>query len=155
MRDRFRVRPATLRDLEVLVRQRHMMFEDIRHRRAKEHKESDDSYRKWAASTMKRRCLRCYLAISDDGKVAAAGCVWLRPRQPSPGRTAGTEPYLMSMYTEPGFRRKGLASLIVKEAVKWARSRGYDRMTLHASRMGRGVYAKLGWKRAWEMQVDL
>jgi GNAT superfamily N-acetyltransferase len=61
----------------------------------------------------------------------------------------------MSMYTEPEFRRKGFATLIVKEAMSWARRNGYARMSLHASKAGRSVYDKLGWERSWEMRVDL
>jgi GNAT superfamily N-acetyltransferase len=72
-----------------------------------------------------------------------------------PGHDADAEPYLLSMYTEPSYRGKGLASMIVKESKKWARKRGYTWMTLHASKAGRKVYTKLGWKRTWEMEVDL
>jgi GNAT superfamily N-acetyltransferase len=152
---RFRLRKATVRDLEVLVHQRHVMFEEIRPRTAREHKIGDARYRRWAASMLKLGQLRCYLVISEDGTVAAGGCVWLKPIQPAPGRTVGTEPYLLSMYTEPEFRRNGLASKIVREAKKWARSKGYRRMRLHASPDGRKLYSELGWRRTWEMETDL
>jgi GNAT superfamily N-acetyltransferase len=151
---KFRVRRATTRDLDVLVHQRHVMFEEMRPRTAREHRIGDASYRSWAASNMKKGKLRCFLALSEDGRPAAGGCVWLRPRQPAPGRKADFEPYLLSMYTEPEFRRLGLASMIVGEAEKWVKGKGYRRMSLHASPDGRKVYPKLGWKRTWEMAAE-
>jgi GNAT superfamily N-acetyltransferase len=104
---------------------------------------------------MREGLLRCYVVTDGEGAVAAGGAVWLREQQPGPGHGARLVPYLMSMYTEPKYRRLGLASVIVKEAVEWARKRGYRRFTLHASKQGRKVYRKLGWTRGWEMYVDL
>jgi GNAT superfamily N-acetyltransferase len=152
---RFKVRLATAKDIEVLVRQRHMMFEDMRHLTSEEHKIGDDSYRTWARAMMKRKLLRCYLVVDEEGEIGASGCVWLRDIQPGPGHGPQRIPYLMSMYTDRKFRRKGLASMIVKEAMNWAERRGYPEMTLHASKMGRRVYTKLGWARTWEMEVEL
>lgn len=151
----FKVRPATIADLDVLVHQRHMMFEDMRHPSPEEHRTADDSFRKWAPEMIKRKQLRCCLVVSEKGEIAGGGCLWLRDVQPGPGRKAGKVPYLMSMYTEPEFRRKGVATMIVKEQMHWARRHGYSEMTLHASKAGRKVYAKLGWERTWEMEVDL
>ena len=48
---------------------------------------------------------------------------------------------------EPKFRRKRVATLVVKEAERWAWASGYHSMTLHASKEGRKVYKRLGWER--------
>ena len=151
----FRVAEAAAKDIEVLVRQRHMMFEEMRHPSEAQHRAADSTYRRWARSRLRSGKLRGVLVIAPGGKVAAGGCVWLREVQPAPGRAARVMPYLMSMYTEPEFRRRGLASLIVKDSMNWARKNGYARMTLHASEAGRRVYSRLGWDRSWEMRADL
>src|SRR5437879_5278487 len=65
--------------------------------------------------------------------VAGGGCVWLQPVQPRPHRASMVQPYLLSMYTEPGFRRRGVASMVVKEAMGWCRKNKYERLMLHAS----------------------
>jgi GNAT superfamily N-acetyltransferase len=153
--EKFKLRLATLADLEALVHQRHMMFEDMRHRSVKEHRVGDDSYRRWAPLMMKRRLLRCYVVINSRSEIVAGGCLWLRDVQPGPGHAADKVPYLLSMYTEPAFRRKGLATMIVKECMEWARAKGYRGLTLHASKKGRKVYSELGWERTWEMRYDL
>ena len=151
----YRVRGATAKDLETLVRQRHKMFEEMRQPSEKEHRVADKAYRTWAREKMKSGLLRCLLVTDSSGKVVSGGCAWLREVQPAPGRPLSTMPYLMSMYTEPAFRRRGLAGLIVRGLMEWARDRGYARMTMHASEAGRGLYSELGWERSWEMRVDL
>jgi hypothetical protein len=45
--------------------------------------------------------------------------------------------------------------MIVGEAIGWCRMRGYTRVRLHASEMGRPVYRKFGFRRGWEMRLDL
>ncbi len=101
---------------------------------------------------MKRRLLHGYVVTTSGGRPAASGCVWLREMQPSPGHPHGMVPYVLSVYTRPEFRRKGLASMIVEEAMEWARKHGYYKVVLHASKTGRKVYSQLGWKRTWEME---
>jgi GNAT superfamily N-acetyltransferase len=104
---------------------------------------------------MREETFSCYLVLDARGKAVAGGCVWLREEQPGPGFAGGMVPYVMSMYTEERFRRRGLASLVLDRAAVDARKNGHKWMTLHASKAGRKVYPKLGWKRGWEMYLDL
>jgi GNAT superfamily N-acetyltransferase len=149
----FELRRATAEDLGLLVQHRHMMLEEMMKRPTKEElRVHDESYRLWAKEMMKRRLLHGYVVTTVRGKPAASGCVWLREVQPSPGHPHGMVPYVLSMYTQPEFRRKGLASMIIEEAMKWGRKHGHYKIILHASLTGRKVYSKLGWKRTWEME---
>ncbi len=152
---RFVIRKATLDDLDILVRQRHMMFEDIRPRTNEEHAIGDRTYRRWVKKMMKERRLVFFLAEDRKERIVAGGGIWLHERQPRLGDKGGLSPYLLSMYTEPAFRGSGLGTSIVKSAEDWSRENGYEMMTLHASRMGRRLYAEMGWKRGWEMYKEL
>ena len=151
----FKIRKATSKDMDVLVEHRQKMFDEVSTKKPDPGDVSTDPYRAWASKMMKKRLYHGYIVSTEDGKVAASGCMWLRQVQPSRGRPASLVPYLISMYTAPKFRRKGLASMIVKQAMAWAKKNGYDAITLHASSAGRKVYSQLGWKRTWEMEVDL
>ncbi len=151
----FRVRKATIKDIPVLVEHRNAMFEEYHPMTLEERAVAEEAYPVWARKKMGLKLFHGYIVETAKGRVAASGCVWLREVQPSQGRSASLVPYLMSIYTGPRFRRKGLASVIVKETMAWARKHGYSRMTLHASPMGRKVYSRLGWKRTWEMEVRL
>jgi GNAT superfamily N-acetyltransferase len=151
----FRIRRASVADLPLLAQHRSAMFEEYGPMTPEEREVASEAYPGWARRMIKKGLFHGYIVHDGGGNVAASGCVWLRETQPSRGVGASLIPYLMSVYTVPAFRRNGLASLVVTEAMEWAKSRGYPRMTLHASPIGRRVYARLGWKRTWEMEVDL
>jgi len=151
----FKICKATPKDMDVLAEHRQKMFDEMSTEKPGQGDVRTDPYRAWAREMMRKRLYQGYIVSTDDGEAAASGCVWLRQVQPSRGHPASLVPYLISMYTAPGFRRKGLATMIVREAMAWAKKKGYSAMTLHASPAGRKVYTKLGWKRTWEMEVDL
>jgi GNAT superfamily N-acetyltransferase len=155
LQQRFLVRKAVSRDLELLVRHRRGMWIDLGFREKGTLHEADRVYRKWAKSGFKNISLLGWVAETRDGAEIASGCIWLRAAQPRPNLKKQVQPYLLSLYTEPPFRRKGVAFLVVKEAIKWCKRNGYSRLALHASRKGRGLYRKLGFSRTWEMRLNL
>ncbi len=150
------LRRATIADLPVLVRHRRGMWEEIGGRTARDLDRADGVYRRWARREMAGGKFLGLLAVDPIGRAAASGVLWIAPAHPRPGRFARlTTPTIMSMYTDPAFRRLGLASRIVTWMVAWARARGYARIYLNASTMGRPVYAKLGFVSGNEMRLDL
>jgi GNAT superfamily N-acetyltransferase len=89
------------------------------------------------------------------GAIVASGGVWFRSEQPRPENSRQTVPYILSMYTEPEYRGRGLAGRIVREAVRICRARGFARVALHAARRARPMYRRLGFERTWEMRREL
>ena len=116
----------------------------------------DRTYRKWALGEMRARRLIGLIVETTEGRAVGSGVVWLQPSQPRPGKLSRlTMPYVMSMFTEPECRGRGVATRLVDEMVQWATSRGYRRTFLHASTMGRPVYAGRGFENGNEMRLDL
>lgn len=151
---RYVLRRATLDDLLTLVAHRRAMFEAMGPRAEADLRTHDRAFRAWARSRLRSGELVAWI-VEAAGAPVASGCAWRRPTQPRPGWTRDDQPYLMGMFTAPAHRGRGLARRIVLAATKWARAEGYPRFTLHASEMGRGLYAALGWERSWEMKLDL
>jgi GNAT superfamily N-acetyltransferase len=149
------VRRATLRDLDTLVQQRRAMWIDLGVKDPVRHYTADKTYRRWAQTRMRNHQLMGWVVENGRGTIAGGGCLWLQPIQPNPKRTKTLQPYLLSMYTDPDFRRQGVASMVVGKAIEWSRHHGYGRLMLHASEMGRTVYRKSGFYRTWEMRLDL
>ena len=154
-RGRVKLRRASLHELDVLVRQRRSMWEDIGERNKAKLAEESRVYRRWVRSKLKTGRVVGWVAETNRGDIVAGGIVWLRPTVPRPGAKHSVEPNLLSMYTEPNWRGRGLASKIVHEAVKWAKRSGYTEIRLHASTMGRAIYTRRGFTRAWEMKLKL
>ncbi len=151
-----RLRPATERDLPTLVRHRRAMFLEIRRRSKREMDRHDRVYRRWARRGLRAGEFFAFVVEAPDGQLAGSGAIWLQPQQPRPGRwMAERLPYILSMYTEPAARGRGIASRLVRRMVRWASERGYPRIFLHASSMGRPVYQRLGFESGNEMRREL
>lgn len=130
------------------------MWKAIRTRSKRLLDEADRVYARWTRSRMRNRTLMGWLA-EDRGKIVGSGCVWLQPVQPMPGYNRMLQPYVLSMYTDPSFRGRGVASAIIDEASAWAQKNKFPTVRLHAAEMGRGVYEKRGFERTWEMRLRL
>jgi GNAT superfamily N-acetyltransferase len=152
---KFKVRTGTSRDIKELTRQRHGMFEDMHTQTKKDLKIHDGAFPRWVKRQMKAKRFVAFLVETNDGRVVGGGSLWMRDVQPYPGFAGGRVPYLMSMYTDPSFRGKGIGSMVVRHAIAWCRHHGYQSISLHASKMGRPLYEGMGWKRSNEMELDL
>lgn len=113
--------------------------------------------------TMRRNCepwLRQMMAngkylgwITLDGEhpVASAGLLLL-DWPPHPLDPAGAiRGYLLNVFVEPDYRRRGLANQLVERCMREARERNIRVVTLHASDAGRAVYQQLGFRPTNEM----
>lgn len=152
-KSKFKIRRATRKDIDTLVSHRRRMWQDILRQEREKSGTKDRVYRKWLSDVMSRGKFVGFLAVADGGRIVGSGVIWLRETSPKPWSSRLEEPYLLSMYTEPELRGKGVATKIVKEAMKWSKKKGYKQFRLNASKMGRRVYADLGWERTWEMRV--
>jgi len=150
-----KISDAAIQDLDLLVAYRLEMWREIHPKLEAEVQESAETTREWIKSRLSEGRLVGFIVRDEHGKVAGSGCVWIRDEQPRLTNPRQQNPYLMSMYTEREFRRKGVAKIIVKEAIDWCRERGYERIVLHASNEGRPLYASFGFEPANELRLRL
>ena len=64
----------------------------------------------------------------------------------------GRQGTIVNVFTEPEWRRRGIAGLLMKEIVAWSKTEKIDRLILHASDDGRSVYERLGFVDSNEMR---
>jgi GNAT superfamily N-acetyltransferase len=146
---------AGLEDVELLAAQRLNLLREVHPELGTKIEESEVRTREWIRKRLADGRLTGFVVRTQDGKVAGSGCIWLRDEQPRPTNLSMVAPYLMSMYTAPEFRRKGVARLIVQSALKWCREHGYERVNLHASEAGKPLYESLGFLPTTEMRAKL
>ena len=128
------------------------MWRDIGKMTEAELDAGDPVYRRWIRSRLKSGKAAGFI-IDRKGAAVASGVLWIQEAQPRPGLREIRQGYLLSMYTEPAYRRKGLAAAIVRAAVTWAREQGMERVALHAAPLGRRVYERAGFARTYEMRL--
>ncbi len=147
-----RLRKARPTDLRVLVEHRHRMWSDVGGRSEKEIATHYRAYRRWLASRLGSGELFGFVAETEGHRVIGSGCLWFHPDQPRPGLLKSSTPNILSMFTEPAYRGRGVGTRIVREAMRMARKRGFRRIVLHAAPLGRSLYRRLGFERTWEMR---
>ena len=95
-------------------------------------------------------------AGAPETPLAGAG-VQLRSLLPRPnargdGLLLGREALVLNVYTEPAWRRRGLARRLMAEIIRWAATAGVVRLVLHSSTEGRPLYESLGFAATNEMR---
>jgi len=151
---RGRVRQATLADLDLLVRHRRGMRNEIAKIPKADLDAADRIYRRWGKAQMKSNRFAGFI-VEVGREPVASGCVWLMHVQPRPNWKGTTAAYLLSMFTEPAHRGRGHGARIVREAIRFAEARGIPVMLLHASTFGEPIYTRLGFERTTEMRLFL
>ena len=102
-----------------------------------------------------------WVAELDDGSGEIVGGAGLQLREllPRPdaarGRLVrGPQGLVLNVYTEPAWRRRGVADALMRELLRWCRGNGIDSVVLHASAEGRPLYERLGFAPTNEMRYD-
>jgi ribosomal protein S18 acetylase RimI-like enzyme len=92
-----------------------------------------------------------WITTDGDRPVASAGLLILdwppHPFDPE-GELRG---YLLNVYVEPEFRKRGLAHELVERCMAGARRRGIRVVTLHSSQAARPIYERFGFHATNEM----
>ena len=83
--------------------------------------------------------------VFDGAKVVGAGGVSYFRVMPTYHNPSGNKAYVMNMYTNPAYRRQGIAYRTLHLLVEDAKSRGVRAISLEASDMGRPLYEKYGF----------
>jgi GNAT superfamily N-acetyltransferase len=158
MTENFRIRRATVQDAEIIAWHRARMFQDMGELSA----DGVEILRAKATARIREwleqgKYLGWLATAADKPETVIAGAgLQLQPILPRPLGPEkvgeGKQGTVVNVFTEPGWRRKGIASRLIKEIIDWCRGENLDRLLLHASLEGRAVYEKLGFVQSNEMR---
>ena len=155
----FTLRLATLEDIPTLVSQRRRMFEDMAALKGETHDRAgleamDAAYAVQLRYEIPAGSTRVWV-IEQAGQIAASGALKLTDWLPRPDGSRRGLVYVHSVYTEPAYRRLGLARRILSAMIDYCHDHGWPRLSLHASELGRGLYEELGFQQTNEMRLVL
>ena len=83
--------------------------------------------------------------VFDGESLAGAGAVSYFRVMPPCHNPSGKKAYIMNMYTEPDYRRRGVAFKTLELLVADAMEKGVSAISLEATEMGRPLYEKFGF----------
>ena len=85
-----------------------------------------------------------YLIFDEDTFVGAGGISYFQV-MPTYHNPTGKKAYIMNMYTNPDYRRQGIAYKTLELLVADAKERGIAAISLEATELGRPLYEKYGF----------
>ena len=86
--------------------------------------------------------------VFDGDKVIGTGGISYYSVMPTFYNVSGRKAYVMNMYTDPAYRRQGVAIKTLDLLVKDSLSRGVEQIGLEATDMGRPLYERYGFEGA-------
>jgi len=148
------IREASLADIPEILRQRCGMYEDM----GTKDRDALTAMAKLSADYLSKAMtdgsFRAWLACDGD-RVAAGGAVIITPWLAHPYDLECRRVTILNVYTNPEYRRRGVARKIMQTIIDWCEAEGFARVTLHASEDGRHLYESLGFEASNEMRLKL
>ena len=147
------IREASASAIPEILRQRRRMYEDIHHPDSAVLDAVVSLSSAYLKTAMADGSFRAWLAADDD-RVVAGGAVIISswPAHPYDLECRAT---ILNVYTDPEYRRRGIARQLMQTIIAWCQREGFARVTLHASDEGRHLYESLGFEPRNEMRLNL
>ena len=144
-------RRATIDDAELITRHRKAMFADADSAPSAVLEEMGRNFEPWVRRMLVDGKYVGWIIRDRDRAVASAGFLLLdwAPHYLDP--TGEQRGYVLNVFVEPEYRKRGLAQALMSECMDEARRRGVRVVALHASQKGQPVYEKLGFTTSNEM----
>jgi GNAT superfamily N-acetyltransferase len=148
-------RTATLDDVPVILHHRRSMFRDMGNSTPDELDKMVEATRSWLQRSLADGSYRGWLAQTPDGTVVAGGGIWISSWPARPEDLNTRRALIGNLFTEPEFRRQGLARQLMLLMIQWLREQDFGSVVLHASDEGRPLYESLGFRPTNEMRLKM
>jgi ribosomal protein S18 acetylase RimI-like enzyme len=144
-------RAATTDDAILIAAHRRAMFADIPDSQDADLDTMTCNFEPWVARMIAADRYAGWIVSEAERPIASAG-LFILDWPPHPFDPQGEQRgYVLNVYVEPQYRRRGLAHDLTEMCMAEAQRRGIRVITLHASDAGRPIYEGMGFKASKEM----
>ena len=148
-------RRARVEDANTIAGHRVSMFRDMGHHDESALRLMASRFVPWVEAKLESGDYLGWLAVDDDDHVVAGAGLWLMDWPAHMLSFSPRRGNIINVYTEPAFRRRGLARWLIEAALHSCKHDGIDYVILHASEQGRQLYERLGFAAGNEMRIKL
>jgi GNAT superfamily N-acetyltransferase len=149
------LRQATLEDAYTIAKHRRLMFRDMGYTDEAALDAMLAKFLPWLEHKIASHDYLAWLAVTTDDLVVAGAGLWLMDWPPHMVGSSSRRGNILNVYTDPQFRRQGLAKALIQTALDWCKTNQVDFVILHASKEGRRLYESLGFQDSNEMRLKL
>lgn len=147
------IREAVASELAIVLHHRRSMFRDMGEGTVEELDRMVEVAGPFLARALADGSYHHWLALDVSGRVAGGGGVLLGPWPANPKDACTERAVILNVYTEPEFRKQGIARQVMLAILAWVKQQGFRAVNLHASTEGRPLYEKLGFAATNEMRL--
>ncbi|QJD86633.1 GNAT family N-acetyltransferase [Cohnella herbarum] len=104
----------------------------------------DETFRNYFDSSLSDKSLLVWVA-DDDGIAVSTVCFCLCRLAPRFENPSGVVAYMTNVFTIPSYRRQGIVSKLVSEAIDDLKTQGIRKILLHSSDMAKPLYERFGF----------
>lgn len=151
----YRIRKATLEDVDIITTQRYRMFNEMGHGNPELQRRATPVYKEWLRDRLGNGRYQGWLMLAPDEMVVAGVGLWLMDWPTGVVDLAPFRGYVFNVWTEPEHRRQGLSRRLMQALLAACKAQGINRVGLHASTAGRPGYEALGFTPSNEMTITL
>ena len=154
----FTVRVATASDADVIARHRAAMFAEMHELAVERAADLVEKTGRYLRAAIPSGEYVGFLAspVGEPATIVAGAGAQVRNTLPHPRTPAdaphGRQAIVLNVYTEPAWRHRGAAELLMRRVMAWAGEAGMHTLVLHASDAGRPLYERLGFAATNEMR---
>jgi len=149
----FTIREAKPNECVIILHHRRSMFRDMGEGTVEELDRMVEVAGPWLARALADGSYRHWLTLDGSGRVVGGGGVLLCPWPANPKDPCTQRAVILNVYTEPEFRKRGIARQVMLTILAWVKEQGFHSVNLHASPDGRQLYEKLGFEATNEMRL--
>ncbi|MCR8929655.1 GNAT family N-acetyltransferase [Priestia megaterium] len=145
-------RKATVNEIDQLIylRKKQLVDEGI-----EPNQEIDTELKEFFTNKMSDGSLVEWI-VEDNEEIIATGAIIFYEFPPTYTNKSGKKAYITNMYTKESYRGQGIATKLLTKLVAEAKTAGIIKIWLGASKLGRPVYKKFGFKETDEwLELDI
>lgn len=133
----------TVNDLDVFIK---MRINQLREEGAKEDIDLEPALKDYYLRHLSDGTFVSWLALDNDRIIGTSG-MSIVEKPPYFGCPSGKIGLLSSMFTDPSYRRKGIAKTLLSKAIDEAKTQGCGTVQITASNMGVLLYSDYGFEK--------
>jgi RimJ/RimL family protein N-acetyltransferase len=149
------LREATPKDLPLIVKQRHAMFEALGYVNRAELELTDAKFEEWVAPKLKSGEYRGWFLQDDTGKPVAGAGLWMMEWVPHALDQSTQRGNILNVYCEPEYQELGLTRRLLFDVLDYCRDIGIRSVIVNPSEANRPLYEALGFRPTGEMKIQL
>jgi GNAT superfamily N-acetyltransferase len=145
-------RKATVNEIDQLIylRKKQLVDEGI-----EPNQEIDTELKEFFTNKMSDGSLVEWI-VEDNDEIIATGAIICYEFPPTYTNKSGKKAYITNVYTKESYRGQGIATKLLTKLVAEAKTAGIIKIWLGASKLGRPVYEKFGFKETDEwLELDI